>query len=108
MTNYQKGAAFEREVKADLIAKGWCAVRSAGSHGEIDVLAHHKQFALYVQCKKDGVLPTAERKELMRLAEKHGASAILADKRERGFIAYTFLGRNGDRPFEPEGIGEYG
>jgi len=108
MTNYQKGAAFERKVKADLISKGWFAVRSAGSHGAVDIIAHHKSFTLYVQVKLDGAFPPKERRELMRLAEKHGAAAILADKRERGFIAYTFLGRYGDRPFEPEGIGEYG
>ena len=108
MTNYDRGAAFERKVKADLISKGWFAVRSAGSHGAVDVIAHHKSFTLFVQCKSDGVLSLKERKKLQRLAKKHGAAPILADKRERGVIAYIFLGQNGIRPFEPEGIGEYG
>jgi hypothetical protein len=79
-------------------------------------------LAFFVKCEQCGttvlasagesvktcVFPPKERKELQRLAKKHGAAPILADKRERGVIAYSFLGQNGIRPFEPQGIGEYG
>lgn len=108
MTNYQKGANFERKVKADLIAKGWCAVRSAGSHGVLDILAHHKKFALYVQVKTDGAFPPKERRELMRLAKKHGAAPILAVKPARGDpIRYWLIDRKGEsRAFEPVGLWE--
>jgi Holliday junction resolvase len=88
LTNYANGAAFEREVKADLIAKGWAAVRSAGSHGAIDVMAYHRGAALFVQCKRTGIFPPEERAALVHAAHEHGAIPILAHKKLRGIITY--------------------
>ncbi len=87
----KRGARFENEVKDDLEARGWYAVRSAGSHGVTDVLAYHMGTALFVQCKKGGDFPPGERHELLYAARKHNAIAIMADKRERGVIRYRRL-----------------
>lgn len=100
--HYDRGADFEREIKKDLIGKGWAAVRSAGSHGDIDVLAYHMGVALFVSCRKHGVLSPAERRALVRLADGHNAIPLLADKRKRGVIAYRRPAQDGKyEPFDP-------
>ena len=38
MTNYSKGANFERRVKRYLESCGYYVVRSAGSHGVLDLV----------------------------------------------------------------------
>ena len=110
MTNYDNGAVFEREIKADLIRKGWAAVRSAGSKGTIDVIAYHFNVALFIQAKKTGVFPPKERKKLVRLAQRHNAIPMLAEKRSvlfgkrrRGVIFYHLLTIDGEKgeQFEP-------
>lgn len=39
MTNYQRGANFERRVCKWYEAQGFDTIRSAGSHGTVDVMA---------------------------------------------------------------------
>ena len=39
MTNYSRGAAFERKVKKVYEEKGYTVVRAAGSKGPIDLVA---------------------------------------------------------------------
>lgn len=52
MTNYSKGAAFERRVKKQLERLGYYVIRSAGSHGYADLAAFqaHRR-PLLIQCK---------------------------------------------------------
>jgi len=91
VTNYDRGANFEREVVNDLLKMGLYAQRSAGSHGAVDVLAYCAKIGLFIQCKKHGVFPPGERYELFELAKKHGAIPILAHKKVRGRITYLRL-----------------
>ena len=90
MTNYARGADFEREIRTDLTKNGWYAVRSAGSHGAVDVLAFNRGLALFVQAKRNGAFPPGERKSLLEIATKHGACPVLALRR-KGAIHYYIV-----------------
>jgi len=93
VTAYERGADFERKVKDDLMVRSWFAVRSAGSHGKVDILAYHETYALFIQCKKDGAFSPKEKKELLRLAKKHSAVPLLADK-HCGAIRYRIVNKD--------------
>lgn len=83
---YRKGARLENEVKDILLADDWAAVRAAGSHGIIDVMADKYGEVWFIQCRKGGYLSPEERSELIALAEKHKATPILAYKSKGDII----------------------
>lgn len=102
MTNYERGAAFERQVKADLEANGYVAVRAAGSHSPVDVYAFRSGEVVFVQCKLNGRLDPGEWNELYAFCAKAGATPVLADKPKRGVIRYRKLtGEKGNSPKTP-------
>lgn len=52
MTNYTRGAAYEYEVKRELEQQGCFVVRSAGSHGPVDLVALTPDGkVVLIQCK---------------------------------------------------------
>ena len=52
MTQYQRGASFERRVKKYLEEKGYYVIRSAGSHGFGDLVAFkYHNVPMIIQCK---------------------------------------------------------
>jgi Holliday junction resolvase len=51
-TNYQRGYEIERKIVHDLTEKGFLVLRSAGSHGKIDVLGLRKDTIVAVQSKR--------------------------------------------------------
>jgi Holliday junction resolvase len=51
--NYLAGVRFEREVMKDLETDGWTCFRTAGSHGQYDVIAIRvDRKPLFIQCKR--------------------------------------------------------
>jgi Holliday junction resolvase len=97
MTNYARGANFERQVKADLEGKGYLVIRAAGSHGIMDLVAFQSQWNLeegdaghiwFVQCKTNAKMLPMERKKLFEVSDKCGAWPILASRPKRGKIIY--------------------
>ncbi len=97
MTNYSRGADFERKVQAGLAAAGYFAVRAAGSRGPVDVLAVRKGVVLLVQCKlKLGRMSPEAWAELIALAAVAGAVPVVATRPARGKISYLMpQGRTG-------------
>ncbi|GAI88058.1 unnamed protein product [marine sediment metagenome] len=85
-SNYGKGARFELDVRDILLEDGWVAVRAAGSHGIIDVLAVKVNEKWFIQCRTRGNLSGDERKELVALTKKHNAVPILAYKAKGNII----------------------
>ncbi|GAJ02764.1 unnamed protein product [marine sediment metagenome] len=79
-SQYGKGAKFEIEVRDILLEDDWVAIRSAGSHGIIDVLGIKVNVKWFIQCRTKGNLSGSEREELVALAKKHDATPILAYK----------------------------
>lgn len=55
LTNYSRGAAFERKIKKQYEEAGWFVVRAAGSKGPVDLVAVLMQDdyidVLLIQCK---------------------------------------------------------
>jgi Holliday junction resolvase len=81
MTNYSRGADFERKVKADLQANGWFVIRAAGSHGPVDLTAQAPGPTIaWIQCKRDGKMSLVDRRALQDLAKAFDATPILAYK----------------------------
>jgi len=69
MTNYRGGADFEREVRSALAKDGYILIiRSAGSKTKVDLVAFKPDQVLFIQCKRNGVCPPAERAALLRFA----------------------------------------
>jgi Holliday junction resolvase len=102
MTNYSKGANFERQIKAELELKGYLVIRAAGSHGIVDLVAFRpprKPYATgetwFVQCKIHGTMSPSERRELYETAARWGAWAVRASRPKRGEILYERLFTHG-------------
>lgn len=52
--NYLAGRRFEYKVKKDWEAEGWKVLRTAGSHGEFDLVAYRqgRTTPVFIQCKR--------------------------------------------------------
>lgn len=93
---YAGGVDFERAARDRLRDDGYEVVRSAGSKGshKIDLVAIKHGHVLFVQCKRNGTLPPAERTTLLRMASLLPTVAlpILAYKPgPRGGVAFAVL-----------------
>jgi Holliday junction resolvase len=90
-TNYQRGRAFERQVRLLLEKHGYFVVRSSRSKGVADLVAlapasHHGKVLL-LQCKLYGQISIKEREDLRHAAITHGARPLLAFRpKKRGPI----------------------
>ena len=97
MSNYTRGASFEREICKHLRVAGYLAARSAGSHGIGDVIAltplrynvnadtYDMQPSLLIQAKIGGVISKAECQELIDASTRTGATPLIAYRpTERG------------------------
>ena len=91
MTNYSRGAAFEHSVMDALKRKGYYVIRSAGSHGEVDLAAFRADTSpWFIQCKLDGYLSPAERRELWDTCRRNDAVPIKA-MRNKGIRFYRMI-----------------
>ena len=96
MTNYTRGANFEREVLALLEQQGWRCQRAAGSHGPADVWAARQIIhwdgtvwtrVLHVQCKAgNAAMKREEFNTLLDLQAFTGGHIAVATKRNGNVI----------------------
>lgn len=92
MTQYNRGANFERAVKLDMERLGYVCIRSAASHGKADlVCCKAGQQTVFIQCKYSGGLGWQEWNEFFDTCEKGGCVPIMADHPKRGVTAYHRL-----------------
>lgn len=98
MTKYTQGAAFEYEVRTDLLRMGYDAQRTAGSHSVVDIWAvpRRESGLLCVQCKTSGNIAAAGRRKFVAFCGRAGAHPILAEKihlvgERAAHICYTLL-----------------
>ena len=87
MTQYDKGASFERDVVRNFNELGWIAIRAAGSGigNEIvpDVIAIKKGRIIAFQCKstnKDKINITKAKEKIMKFCEITSAEPYIAVK----------------------------
>jgi hypothetical protein len=89
---YRSGANFERELKHELEGIGYYVIRSAGSHGQADLVALKRGVPpILIQCKLSN-WTNAEREQLEEAASYLGAIWIMA-RREQGGRYVLFTGR---------------
>ena len=72
MTNYQRGVYKERKIKKRLEREGWYCIRSAGSHGAIDLVCLLGWNVRCIQAKKNGKISPKEREELRHVEARIG------------------------------------
>ncbi len=87
MSNYTRGANFERRVRAYFEKASWFVIRSAGSHSLIDLVAFKGGEVMLIQCKTDGVLSVGERQQLGELARETGCQVFLISRQGRKMIS---------------------
>ena len=79
MTNYRRGADFERRVMRHLEKCGYIVVRSAGSHHIADLVALRRGTSpMLIQCKTNGNLGPDEWNALIDAAWEAGAVPVMA------------------------------
>ena len=69
-TNYQRGYETERKIVKELTDRGFLVLRSAGSHGKIDVLGMREDRIVAVQSKRTKAFSWSDyRKEVAAIQE---------------------------------------
>lgn len=105
MSQYRRGAEFERATRHALEADGYEVIRSAGSKGKVDLVAFKTGQILFIQNKLNGLCAPAERSRLRELAAMVGALPIVAYSHKEGRAAatvrYRLLTGDGPKAFEP-------
>ena len=87
MSNYSRGANFERRVRDYFEKGGWFVIRSAGSHSLIDLVALKGGEVQLIQCKTDGVLSSIERAQLQELTRETGCRVYLFSRFGRKLVS---------------------
>lgn len=103
VTQYQRGADFERRVQKDMASKGYLALRTPGSKTPCDVHCFSKgRDFVFIQCKTGGALGPDEWNKFMDYCEEWGATPIMAEKAKRGINYHLLTGRkDGTRKPQP-------
>ena len=92
VTNYKRGADFERRAQKFLERIGYAVVRSAGSHSPADLVAMRHGEMVCVQCKRDGKLPPKEWNDFWEFCELAGALPVMAKVGPQGKgVVYNVL-----------------
>lgn len=100
VNRYNAGREFEYRTRDHLTSEGYWVMRAAGSKTKADLIAIKPGQVLFVQCKRDGKLPPAERIEVRRLASLLPGIAvpILAYQKLRpSRVVYAELTGNGPK-----------
>ena len=96
-TNYRRGYAFEQRVRKYLESCGFYVVRSAGSKGVADLVGFRlgsNEPPIFVQCKTDGVISSAERQRFWETSIDCSAVAYIASRNKRNELVFSLL-KNG-------------
>ena len=81
MSNYRRGADFERAVRAHLAENGYEVIRSAGSKTKVDLVAIKTGDLLLIQCKlPNSQVSSGDWNKLRTLARQCDGRPILAIK----------------------------
>lgn len=78
MSNYSRGANFERRVMKNLEARSWTVFRSAGSHSPVDLVAIRMGEVQLYQCQIDKHFAPGKRAAVIELARVNHFQAWLA------------------------------
>lgn len=87
MTNYHRGAYFERRVQRYYEKLGYLVIRSAGSHSPIDLVALKAGEVKLIQCKVNGVIRVAARQQLECLSTYTIAQVFLISRQGKKIMS---------------------
>ena len=94
MSNYARGAAFERRVQSLMEQLGYCTIRSSGSHSPADIwCAKRDKPLLLIQCKISGYVGVHEWNEFYDFCNQAGARPIVAEKVRGGAVYREITGK---------------
>lgn len=94
VTQYQRGADFERRVQKDMASHGYLAHRTPGSKTPVDVYSFkHGDEWVFIQCKTGGSLGPEEWNKFLDFCELWDATPIMAEKAKRGIKYHLLTGR---------------
>ena len=71
MTNYSRGSNFERRVCQWYEEQGYDAIRSAGSHGTVDVYATLGSLHIYNTLRLNNYWSPVEREQFEAYTKRH-------------------------------------
>jgi Holliday junction resolvase len=94
LTSYERGAKFERNVKKILESLGLLVVRSAGSHGPVDLVAlgESKVFLLQFKAEKYRTKGSVDLEDLVRASRSFAYTVpVLVDKPKFGEVRFINL-----------------
>ena len=96
--SYRKGASFEYRIKNDLEKNGYYVMRSAGSHGIVDLIALKFGEMLLIQAKSNSlILNYQEWNAVVKLSRDVGGTPIHALKVGRKLIYRKLHGYRASR-----------
>ena len=90
MSEYRRGADFERKVVNDYKARNWYASRTPGSKSPIDIIAFRDGEVHIIQCKLTGRITNAAKEQLRCMAAENKFRAFIA-RNDRGTIVMEEL-----------------
>ena len=90
MSEYRRGADFERKVVNDYKARGWYASRTPGSKSPIDIIAFRAGEVHIIQCKLTGRMSGAAKEQLREMAHENWFRAYLCWN-DKGAIRFEEL-----------------
>ena len=90
MSEYRRGADFERKVVNDYRNRGWVAHRTTGSKGVYDIWAHRQGEVHIIQCKLTGKITKLAKDQLRLMGEENNFRAFIASN-DKGAIVMEEL-----------------
>ena len=86
---YKKGRDFEYKIKHSLERRGYRCLRSAGSHGEYDLVAYKDNTFLFIQCKLN------KKSKIIKFVPNGKAYFLLIGNKREMFKLLKVLNNNG-------------
>ncbi len=84
MDRYKKGYRFELDVKKQWEQKGYCVIRSSGSHTPVDLVCIKNKIVIQIQCKDvSHKISNAEKEEITKWANVTGFPVIIMYKTKK-------------------------
>ena len=81
MTKYQKGAKYEYKTMVEYKEKGYYCIRSAGSHGIVDIVAinPHLRIICLIQCKSGKIYKPEKERIMKDLKQFEGNYVVIGE-----------------------------
>ena len=83
MSHYSRGYQFEQRCKKQLERAGWYVIRSAGSHGLVDICSLRQGEVMLLQLSIPGYKSPRERDQLRELAKENKCRAFIVSRGDK-------------------------